>query len=150
MNKIIKLLLLMLALVVATAGMFSCIPEFWNPDGGDPQDPSSPGDEESGDPTGNETDGASDEEGAQTEFVMKAMVTAIEYRVVVDVIEAPYTSGVHWVITNDDTKFIGLDGRAITRGDLAVGDVVEITYSGQVMMSYPPQIVAQSIKVLSH
>ena len=78
------------------------------------------------------------------------MVTAIEYRVVVDVIEAPYTSGVHWVITNDDTKFIGLDGRAITRGDLAVGDVVEITYSGQVMMSYPPQIVAQSIKVLSH
>ena len=51
----------------------------------------------------------------------------------------------HIVITGEQTDFYGRDGEHISRGALRVGDTVEIVYSGQVMMSYPPQIVARKI-----
>lgn len=79
---------------------------------------------------------------------MTATVERIFDRIEVNVTESEYTSGIHWVITSDETVFIGKDGEKITREDIAVGDTVRIVYNGQVMMSYPAQIVARKITVL--
>lgn len=66
----------------------------------------------------------------------------------VEVTESDYgMSGPFWVRTSDGTLYRGKDGEAVKRTDIRVGDTVEILYSGQVMMSYPPQIVAERITV---
>ena len=77
--------------------------------------------------------------------VMTAVITEVGERLHVEVTESEYTSGVHIVITGEQTDFYGKDGERISRSALRVGDTVEIVYSGQVMMSYPPQIVARQI-----
>ena len=87
-------------------------------------------------------------EGSHEEFVMSATVTALGEKIEVEVLSGPYgASGPYWVITGGSTAYRGKDGKPITRGEIAVGDTVEISYGGQVMMSYPPQIVARAIKV---
>lgn len=78
---------------------------------------------------------------------MVAKITDLGEKIAVDVIESEYTSGIHWVIIASGTEFFDKNGNAIERSDLKVGDTVEILYSGQVMMSYPPQIVAARITV---
>lgn len=78
---------------------------------------------------------------------MTARVTGIGDRLEVEVIESPYTFGIHWVIT-DSAAVYGKDGGKISISDIIVGDTVEILYSGQVMLSYPPQIVAAKITKL--
>ena len=88
-------------------------------------------------------------EGTAPSVTMTAVIDNISDRIEVTVLESEYTFGVHWVITSSDTEFIGKNGEKITRDDLSVGDKVEIAYSGQVMMSYPPQIVGRKITVIS-
>ena len=73
---------------------------------------------------------------------MVATVDEMDEKITVTVSESEYTSGIHWVITSDDTEYFNKDGKAIKKDDIKVGDTVVIYYSGQVMMSYPPQIVA--------
>ena len=93
-------------------------------------------------------DGEDTEAGADetAEYGMRAKITAIGEKIEVDVSEGPYgAEGPYWVITSDSTAYRNASGEAITRADLAVGDTVEIVYGGQVMMSYPPQIVAMRI-----
>ena len=77
---------------------------------------------------------------------MTATVTAIDDRIEVEVLESEYTAGPHWVITTEETVF-EKNGRKITRDGISVGDTVEIYYNGQVMLSFPPQIVAHRIVV---
>ncbi len=79
--------------------------------------------------------------------VMTARITEIGEYIVVEVLESEYTFGPHWVITSEETEFESAAGKGITRADLRVGDTVEILYNGQVMLSYPPKIVAQKIVV---
>ncbi|MBO7292446.1 MAG: hypothetical protein J6V07_00760 [Clostridia bacterium] len=84
--------------------------------------------------------------GTEGDFKMTATVVAIGEKIEVEVISGPYdASGPYWVITGEDTHYRDRNGNKIGRDDLAVGDRVEITYGGQVMMSYPPQIVATTI-----
>ncbi len=79
---------------------------------------------------------------------MTATVLNISDKIEVDVIEGEYgASGIYLVITSDETAFADSNGAPIARSDIEVGDTVEIQYGGQVMMSYPPQISAKSIKV---
>ena len=84
---------------------------------------------------------------SQPTVVMTAKIENVSDKIEVTVLESEYTFGVHWVITSNETEFIGKNGEKISKGDLAVGDAVEIVYSGQVMMSYPPQIAARKITV---
>ena len=81
-------------------------------------------------------------------FSMKATILNIGDRIEVDVTEAEYAEGLYWVITSDATVYLDRDGGRITRSDLKAGDEIEIRYSGQVMMSYPPQIAAAHIRIL--
>ena len=96
--------------------------------------------------TGGENSGGSGK-GDGTSFVLKAIVQSINEKIEVEVIESDYAFGPYWVITSEQTDFEGRDGMKISRDEINVGDTVEITYSGQVMMSYPPQIVAHKIVV---
>ena len=80
-------------------------------------------------------------------FVLKGTVKANnQNQLEVEIIESDYASGIYWVLINDSTQFTDAEGSKILRSSLSVGDTVEITYGGQVMMSYPPQIVAKKIK----
>ncbi len=79
---------------------------------------------------------------------MKAKILNVGEFIEVEVLESEYTSGPHWVITSDKTDIVNSLGIKIARDRLTAGDEVEITYNGQVMMSYPPKIVAVSIRVL--
>ena len=79
---------------------------------------------------------------------MKAKILKVGEYIEVEVLESEYTSGPHWVITSENTEIKSSHGIKISREALAVGDEVEITYNGQVMMSYPPKIVALSVQVL--
>ncbi len=76
---------------------------------------------------------------------MKATVDEIGEKILVSVLESEYTSGPHLVITSDNTEYFDKSGKKIQRSDLALGDTVTVYYNGQVMLSYPPQIVAHKI-----
>ena len=77
--------------------------------------------------------------------VMTAVITEVESRLQVEVTESEYAFGPYIVIIGEQTSFFGKSGESISRDALKVGDTVEIVYNGQVMMSYPPQIVARQI-----
>lgn len=81
-------------------------------------------------------------------FVMKAKITAINSRIEVEIISDKYNSGVMWVNLANNVIIVNSQGKSICLSDLAVGDKIEIVYNGQVMMSYPAQIVAKKITLL--
>ena len=81
-------------------------------------------------------------------FILKANVISVGEKIEVEVIESDYAFGTYLVITANETEFLNANGVKISKNDLKTGNVIEITYGGQVMMSLPPQIVAKKIKVL--
>ncbi len=125
MKRIFRIALSILAILIAGACLFSCAGGSDNGDGNPP----------SGDKPGDSVS-------------MVARVTELGEKITVEVVESPYTSGAHWVITAPATEYYAKDGARISRTDIKVGDKVEILYSGQVMMSLPPQIVAARISVV--
>ena len=81
-------------------------------------------------------------------FVLKAIVKAVHNDMIeVEVIESDYAFGIYHVRTGIQTEYTNSDGAAINRSDIKSGDTIKISYSGQTMMSYPPQIVAHGIVV---
>ena len=80
-------------------------------------------------------------------YIMTATVKTVGDRVEVDVISAEYASGIFHIIVGENTLIYSSDGKEIAKQDLKPGDTVEITYNGQVMLSYPPQVVALRIVV---
>ena len=85
--------------------------------------------------------------GRGEEFVMRAEITAIsEGELSVEVIEAPHgNTGPFFVIVSEGIPVFGGEGERLSLSSLEVGEVIEITYGGQVMMSYPPKIAARRI-----
>ncbi len=100
-----------------------------------------------------QSDAQNDENGGENggkigdSVTMRAEITELGERLLVTVIESEYTSGPHLVLTPSETKYLDKDGNEIARDTLKVGDIVDIRYGGQVMMSYPPQIVAAEIRI---
>ena len=88
--------------------------------------------------------------GAQTEgaYSMIGRVTELGDKILIEAEESEIAFGPYLVITSGSTVYTDGEGKPLRRTDLAVGQRVKITYSGQVMLSYPPQIVAHSITVL--
>ncbi len=83
-------------------------------------------------------------EGAKMTAVIKNIADKIE----VEVIEGDYNvSGIYWVNISSDTVFTDENNVRLSLSDLNVGDIIEITYSGQVALSYPPQISARKIQI---
>ena len=80
------------------------------------------------------------------QFVLKAIFKRLQNNtLIVEVIESDYAFGTYIVHFSDTTPFETAQGYTITAEDLKEGDTLTITYGGQVMMSYPPQIVSQKI-----
>ena len=89
-----------------------------------------------------------DENQMQEKFILKAIVKKVEIdRIEVEVIESNYAFGIYWILTSDSTKYYNENNSVIMRSNIKVGDTVEISYSGQTMLSYPPQVVAYSISI---
>ena len=80
-------------------------------------------------------------------FVAKATVLELGDKILVDVYEAEYASGSYLVIIPEGISIVGKSGENLTRGDIKVGNRLEITYNGQVMLSYPAQIVAHRVVI---
>lgn len=78
---------------------------------------------------------------------MTAIIKNLDGKIEVEVIEDEYNgSGLYWLNISNETVFADENNETIRRSDLDVGDVVEITYDGKVMLSYPPQIIVLKIK----
>ena len=85
--------------------------------------------------------------GIGDEFKLLAIVRGFGERLEVEIIESDYAFGEYWVIVAPETEILDKSERKIKLSDIPVGARVEISYGGQVMMSYPPQIVAARIKI---
>lgn len=92
-------------------------------------------------------DNSVEEKNERGEFVFKGEVTDVSnYRhIEMEIIDSEVAFGTYLALTSSETEFYGSDGNSIEREDIKVGDVIEVVFSGQVMMSYPPKISAQKI-----
>lgn len=79
-------------------------------------------------------------------FVLKGIVKCFNTHLEIEVIESDYAFGTYWVIVPNNTPILDKNGNNIELSSLGEDDIVNITYNGQTMMSYPPQIVALKIE----
>ena len=86
-------------------------------------------------------------EGVNEGFSLRGVVRQIEDKIEIDVTEGDYAEGIYLVIYSS-AEFLDSNGKRASIGDLSVGDEIEVTYGGQVMMSYPPQVAASVIRIL--
>lgn len=80
-------------------------------------------------------------------FLYKGKIVSNENtrHIEVEIIDSQIAFGKYLVLVDATTVYQDSEGNEITRDDLKVDDVIEISFSGQVMMSLPPQIYAQKI-----
>lgn len=97
---------------------------------------------------GNNNDEVYEERNADGDVVYRGEVKSVDNKKFIQVyIHNPITDDLYNVLISDVTVFKDKNGNSINRDQIKVGDTVEIGFSGQVMLSYPPQIVAKSITV---
>ncbi len=82
-----------------------------------------------------------------SEYTLVGTVTAKSTRIELNADETEIMSGPYSVIINDQTEFCYANGASATLDSVEIGDRVEITYNGQVMLSYPAQIVAHRVVI---
>lgn len=103
----------------------------------------------SGDGNNSGTAGGSnvEEKNNDGEFFFKGKITSLDGKnyIEVEIIDSKIAFGTYWVLIGKETVYQSADGDTITLDELKVGDTIEIIFSGQVMMSYPPKISAQKI-----
>ena len=87
-------------------------------------------------------------EGEKNEgFTLRGVVRNIEDKIEIDVTEGEYAEGIYLIIYSSG-EFLNREGERVDISALRVGDLIEVTYGGQVMMSYPPQVAASVIRIL--
>lgn len=85
---------------------------------------------------------------ATSKYVLKAIVKAVtNEHIEAEVIESNYAFGIYWILTPNETNYYNENGSEIGKGNIKVGDTIEITYAGQTMLSYPPQVVAYTVRL---
>ncbi len=91
--------------------------------------------------------GGVEERNADGEFFYRGVVTEVDnkYHIAMEIIDSQVAFGIYHVIVSNQTVFLDADGSDINREDVKVGDTIEVVFSGQVMLSMPPQIAAQKI-----
>lgn len=80
-------------------------------------------------------------------FVLKGIVKGRGTHLEIEVIESDYAFGIYWVIVPNSISILDASGSEISLDSIKNGDIVNITYNGQTMLSYPPQIVALAISI---
>ena len=102
--------------------------------------------ETGGEATGGDT---GDTGGESVPFVFRGTVFEVSELLGVQMEETEYSSGPYHVITGEETTYFDESGAPTSRDSVKIGSVIEVTFSGQVMMSYPPKISAKSIQIVS-
>ena len=74
-------------------------------------------------------------------------VTAVNSRIEMLADETEIASGPYSVIITDTTDFYFANGDKAAIDNVNIGQKVEITFNGQVMLSYPAQIVAHKVVI---
>ena len=69
--------------------------------------------------------------------------TALE----IEIVDSTIAFGPYRVLIGDSTTFYGVNGEEIDRETIELDDIIEVVFSGQVMMSYPPQIAAKRVYI---
>ncbi len=83
-----------------------------------------------------------------SKVTMEAKILNVNNNLLVEVTKSEYAFGEYVLLLNDATKYYNKNGNAISKQNLAVGDIIKVEYSGQVMLSIPPQVVAHKITVI--
>lgn len=84
----------------------------------------------------------------ESDVTIIASITAINDKIEVEVEKSNNgIVGTYHVNIGSGTVYLDRDGNSISLSSLKVGDKIEITYAGQVMLSYPPQISAKKIQL---
>lgn len=81
---------------------------------------------------------------------MTGVVTSVSSGISISVNDEAYTNEPFHVIINDNTVFYNADGSTSSFSSVHLGDTVKITYNGQMMLSYPAQIVAIRVDILGN
>ena len=91
-----------------------------------------------------------EEKNDKDEFFFRAVVRSNEYPgyLFVEVLDSEVAFGEYRVNVGSNTTILGRNGESLTQEDLKVGDIIEIIFPGQIMMSNPPQIAAIRIEVV--
>ena len=88
-----------------------------------------------------------EERNADGEFFFRGVVKSVDnkYYISMEIIDSNVAFGIYHVNVDAGTKYVSAEGNGISRDDIKVGDTIEVVFSGQVMLSMPPQIYAQKI-----
>lgn len=88
-----------------------------------------------------------EERNADGAFFYRGVVTSVDdkHYIAMEIIDSNVAFGIYHVLVGEQTVFVNSTGATITRDQIKVGDTIEVIFSGQVMLSMPPQIAAQRI-----
>ena len=79
------------------------------------------------------------------QFYLSGEVIDLEYDVLINVTGSDYAFGPYRVLVSSETNVVDFDGNKISADEIKIGDIITVVYSGQIMMSYPPQIAAKTV-----
>ena len=87
--------------------------------------------------TGNNDESEIEERNADGSYFYKGKITSLssDRHIEMEIIDSQVAFGIYWVLVSSQTKFVDNNGKEISRNDLKVGDIIEVAFSGQVMMS---------------
>ena len=83
------------------------------------------------------------------EFSLVGTVKEIDEKILVEIEQSDYMSGDMLLIVSKNTVVKNSSGDTISISDIKVGDKISASYNGQVMMSYPAQVSALEITVIT-
>ncbi len=78
---------------------------------------------------------------------MVAEILEINDTILVEIKDSEYLTGKCTIILHEDISYVSNNGGKISKSNLKIGDTIKIGYGGQVMLSYPPQVVAYVIEL---
>lgn len=79
---------------------------------------------------------------------MEARILEVNDTLLVSVTKSDYAFGDYILHIGSQTKIYNKEGKQIAKADLSASDNIMVEYSGQVMLSIPPQVVAHKITII--
>ena len=78
---------------------------------------------------------------------MEARILEVNDTLLVSVTKSEYAFG-DYILHIGNCEIYNKEGKQITKADLSASDNIMVEYSGQVMLSIPPQVVAHKITII--
>ena len=82
-------------------------------------------------------------------YTIKGIVKSVtKTSIEITVYDTENAEGPYWIRFDDGTLFVNALNEKISLSDIVEGDKLEVSYNGQVMLSYPPQVFGIKIRRL--